>query len=148
MFRTWTWNRESDKKVEEIGEHASEVIASATQAKYERDVAHTRLATIQAIASANIETDPHPYREHPKRLVDGMVEIYEAAQIGLKEGYREAGCFITLSEARTFLQGLEPDSDPIIMPVHMWDGECFHIIYTVPSISEDESPPEGADMRA
>lgn len=77
----------------------------------------------------------HPYRRNAERLAEALREILEIVHQEMVENCREVGHFRTLDDAVRFISKLPPGRNPYVFPLRLWDGECYHVVY---STKEDE----------
>lgn len=110
-----------------------------------RNVSDARLSTIRQAAAHSLSDEGSPYRSNVSRE-DVLRKIIELVDQGMTESYREVGHFRDTMEAMEFLNTLGPESNAYVFPHRMWDGDCYHVVYSVPE-SQIEQPPAGTGVR-
>lgn len=113
------------------------------QEQFAHNVSDARLSAIRQAAEHSLSDAGSPYRSHVSRE-DVLRKIIELVNTGLTENHREVGHFRDLQEATTFINTLPRESNAYCFPHRMWDGDCVHVIYSVPAPTE--IPPPGKDV--
>ena len=106
-----------------------------------RNVSDARLSMIQQVAEQALKGRGSPYRTAGVSALDVLEKVVDLVDTGMRENFREVGHFNTLGEARMFLDTLPSESNAYVFPMRMWDGDCYHVVYSVPEPTE--MPPEG-----
>jgi len=128
MYRARERWRESQR-------HIQDLQALDMQRTAHINVLYAQLSAMGHLASSSLGSDPHPYRVDPARLAAALERVCHLSEETLSKNFREVGHFRTLGDATMFLDTLGPGSRPYVLPVRMWDGDCYHVIYsTLPEL--------------
>ena len=130
------WKREKrewDRNMEAVKERMDTL-------RHARNVSDARLSAIRQAAEHSLSDEGSPYRSNVSHE-DVLRKIIELVDTGMTENCREVGCFRDLQEATTFINTLPRESNAYCFPHKMWDGDCVHVVYSVPAPTE--IPPDG-----
>jgi len=114
------------------------------QEQFAHNTSDARLSAIRQAAEHSLSDAGSPYRSHVSRE-DVLRKIIGLVNTAMTENCREVGHFRDLEEATTFINTLPQESNAYCFPLKMWDGDCLHVIYSVPAPTE--MPPDGVDVR-
>jgi hypothetical protein len=130
--------REWDRNMEAVKERMDTL-------RHARNVSDARLSMIRHITDQALREAKGPYRSWAINPIEVFAKIGELVDESMAENCREVGHFRDLQEAMEFLNTLPQESNAYVFPCRMWDGDCHHVVYSVPAPTE--IPPDGADVR-
>jgi hypothetical protein len=130
----WEWDRDMKAVKERMYE-----------LRHARNVSDARLSMIRHITDQALKEAKGPYRSWAINPIEVFVKVGELVDEAMAENCREVGHFRDLQEATTFINTLPQKSNAYCFPLRMWDGDCYHVVYSVPEPTE--IPPGGVDVR-
>lgn len=138
IYYSRKWRRLKNEMLEEADKKAGWLM----KAQYARNVSDARLSMIRQEAVYALKGLGTPYRSGARtEPLDTLTKIRELVDVGMVENCREVGHFRDLMEATEFLNTLPAESNAYCFLHRMWDGDCYHVVYSHPAPTE--IPPPG-----